>query len=45
LQRLEIDPGGWLIRLLERMGLAWDVVRIDLDRQSRKLMRVDEMAG
>jgi stearoyl-CoA desaturase (Delta-9 desaturase) len=33
----EIDPAALLIRLLERVGLAWDVVRIDRSRQARKL--------
>jgi len=33
----EIDPAALLIRLLERLDLAWDVVRIDRDRQARKL--------
>jgi stearoyl-CoA desaturase (delta-9 desaturase) len=32
----EIDPGGWVIRALERCGLAWKVVRIPLDRQDVK---------
>ena len=27
LRRRELDPGGWVIRLLERTGLAWDVRR------------------
>ena len=35
--RAEIDPGGWLIWLLERAGLAWNVVRIPPDKQARKL--------
>ena len=33
----EIDPGGWLIWLLERAGLAWNVVRVPPDKQARKL--------
>ena len=37
LRRTEIDPGGWLIWLLERAGLAWNVVRIPPDKQARKL--------
>ena len=28
LTRWQLDPGGWLIDGLERVGLAWDVVRI-----------------
>jgi stearoyl-CoA desaturase (delta-9 desaturase) len=36
LRATEIDPGGWVIRALERCGLAWDVVRISPDRQASK---------
>ena len=38
LRTREIDPGGWVIWLMERMGLAWQVVRIAEDRQSAKLV-------
>jgi stearoyl-CoA desaturase (delta-9 desaturase) len=38
LRRLEIDPGGWLIRGLESCGLAWRVVRIPPERQAGKLL-------
>ncbi len=34
LRKLELDPGGWVIRALEGMGLAWDVVRIPPERQA-----------
>ncbi len=39
LRRLEamLDPGGWLIRVLERLGLVWNVVRIAPERQAAKL--------
>jgi stearoyl-CoA desaturase (Delta-9 desaturase) len=37
LRRREIDPSGAVIRLLERAGLAWDVVRVPPERQARKL--------
>ena len=30
----EIDPGGWVIRGLERCGLAWRVVRIPPEKQA-----------
>jgi stearoyl-CoA desaturase (delta-9 desaturase) len=30
-------PGGWLIWLLERAGLAWNVIRIPPGKQARKL--------
>jgi fatty-acid desaturase len=32
-----LDPGGWVIRLLERLGLAWNVVRIAAERQTARL--------
>jgi hypothetical protein len=31
-----VDPGGLVIRLLERAGLAWNVVRISPARQAEK---------
>jgi stearoyl-CoA desaturase (Delta-9 desaturase) len=34
----ELDVSALVIRGLERVGLAWDVVRIDPARQQRKLM-------
>jgi stearoyl-CoA desaturase (delta-9 desaturase) len=37
LTRWQIDPGGWLIDGLERLGLAWDVVRISPGAQRAKL--------
>lgn len=37
LRRFELDPGGWVIWLLERAGLAWRVVRIPPEKQLRKL--------
>jgi stearoyl-CoA desaturase (delta-9 desaturase) len=37
LRRREVDPGGYVIRALERIGLAWDVVRISPQRQADKL--------
>jgi stearoyl-CoA desaturase (Delta-9 desaturase) len=33
----ELDPSALVIRGLEKTGLAWDVVRIDPERQARKL--------
>jgi stearoyl-CoA desaturase (Delta-9 desaturase) len=36
LRRFEIDVSALLIRALERVGLVWDVVRIDPSRQARK---------
>jgi stearoyl-CoA desaturase (delta-9 desaturase) len=37
LTRWQLDPGGWLIDGLERLGLAWDVVRIAPSTQRAKL--------
>jgi stearoyl-CoA desaturase (Delta-9 desaturase) len=37
LRRREIDPGGWLISALERLGLAWNVKRVTPKRQARRL--------
>jgi stearoyl-CoA desaturase (Delta-9 desaturase) len=38
LRRFEIDPGGIVIWMLEKLGLAWRVVRIPPERQARKLV-------
>ncbi len=35
-----LDPGGWVITGLERLGLAWKVVRIPRDRQTSKSLVV-----
>jgi stearoyl-CoA desaturase (delta-9 desaturase) len=32
----QVDPGGLLIRALEKLGLAWNVVRIPRERQAQK---------
>ena len=37
LTRWQLDPGGWLIDGLERVGLVWDVVRIAPSAQKAKL--------
>jgi stearoyl-CoA desaturase (delta-9 desaturase) len=40
LRRRQLDLGGWLIDVLERLGLAWDVVRVSADKQlSKQLTR------
>ena len=36
LRRWELDPSGALIGLLERLGLAWNVVRITPERQRQR---------
>jgi stearoyl-CoA desaturase (Delta-9 desaturase) len=33
----ELDPSGWLILALARVGLAWDVVRVTPERAQAKL--------
>jgi stearoyl-CoA desaturase (delta-9 desaturase) len=33
----ELDPSGWLILSFAKLGLAWDVVRVDRERQRAKL--------
>jgi stearoyl-CoA desaturase (delta-9 desaturase) len=37
LRRWELDPSGAVIGLLQRLGLAWNVVRISPERQEAKL--------
>ena len=37
LRRREIDPGGWVILALEKLGLARNVVRVPPERQAAKL--------
>jgi stearoyl-CoA desaturase (Delta-9 desaturase) len=37
LRRIELDPSGWVIGAMERLGLAWDVVRIAPERQRARL--------
>jgi hypothetical protein len=33
-----VDPGGWVIRAMRRLGLAWNVVLITKERQQQKLV-------
>jgi fatty-acid desaturase len=33
-----LDPGGWVITALEKLGLAWKVVRIPSERQAAKIL-------
>ena len=37
LRRWELDPSAGLIRTMERLGLAWNVIRIAPERQESKL--------
>jgi stearoyl-CoA desaturase (Delta-9 desaturase) len=34
----EVDVSAWVIRGLERLGLAWEVVRVEPERQRRKVI-------
>jgi len=38
LRRWEIDPAGYVIRAMERLGLIWDVVRVSPEKQAEKLV-------
>jgi stearoyl-CoA desaturase (delta-9 desaturase) len=38
LRRWQIDPAAGVIRVLEMVGLAWDVVRVDPARRQRKTL-------
>jgi stearoyl-CoA desaturase (delta-9 desaturase) len=33
----EIDPAGWVIVAMEKLGLVWNVVRITPERQAQKI--------
>jgi stearoyl-CoA desaturase (delta-9 desaturase) len=39
----ELDPSAWVIRALERLGLAWDVARVSPERQAAKLVAPTEL--
>jgi stearoyl-CoA desaturase (delta-9 desaturase) len=41
LRRWEVDPSALIIRALERLGLAWKVVRIAPERQEKRLQSSD----
>jgi stearoyl-CoA desaturase (delta-9 desaturase) len=41
----EVDISALLIRLLERLGLAWDVIRIDRDRQQVREVAWAQIGG
>ena len=40
-----LDPGGWVITGLEKLGLAWKVVRIPDDRQAAKTLALADRPG
>jgi stearoyl-CoA desaturase (delta-9 desaturase) len=39
------DPTGWIIALLEKLGLIWNVVRISPERQAAKLIATAKSAA
>jgi stearoyl-CoA desaturase (Delta-9 desaturase) len=41
----EVDPSAMVIWLLEKTGLAWDVVRVSEERQARKLVGAPSSAS
>jgi stearoyl-CoA desaturase (delta-9 desaturase) len=41
----EVDVSGWVIRGMQRLGLAWNVVRITPERQQAKLAASSASAG
>ena len=45
LRRWELDPSGLLISTLEKLGLAWNVVRIAPERQLEKTVAAPATAG
>jgi stearoyl-CoA desaturase (delta-9 desaturase) len=45
LRRWELDPSALVIRAMERVGLAWNVVRIAPERQAAKLAGPSEPAA
>jgi stearoyl-CoA desaturase (Delta-9 desaturase) len=40
----ELDPSGWLILALARVGLAWDVIRVTPERARARLARTSAPA-
>jgi stearoyl-CoA desaturase (delta-9 desaturase) len=41
----ELDPSGWLILAMAKLGLAWDVVLIDAEQQRAKFAAAPRAAG
>jgi stearoyl-CoA desaturase (Delta-9 desaturase) len=42
---LALDPGGLLIRSLEKLGLVWNVVKISPERQRQKVLGGEPASG
>jgi stearoyl-CoA desaturase (Delta-9 desaturase) len=45
MRKWEIDPSALLIRGLEKVGLVWDVVRVDRERQERRAALLADKRG
>jgi len=45
MRKWELDPSALLIRGLEKVGLVWDVVRVDRERQERRRALLAEERG
>jgi stearoyl-CoA desaturase (Delta-9 desaturase) len=45
MRKWEIDPSALLIRGLEKVGLVWDVVRVDRERQERRAALLADERG
>lgn len=43
--RHQPDPSAWLISLMERVGIAWDIVRISPERMERKALTEPDDCG
>jgi stearoyl-CoA desaturase (Delta-9 desaturase) len=39
----ELDPSGWLILAMAKLGLAWDVVRVSAESQSQRIAPVHDL--
>jgi stearoyl-CoA desaturase (Delta-9 desaturase) len=45
MRRWELDPSAAVIWTLEKLGLAWDVVRVSRERQERKVVGAESPAS
>jgi len=45
LRRRELDPSAAIITALEKLGLAWNVVRISEERQSQRTVQSTRIHG
>jgi stearoyl-CoA desaturase (delta-9 desaturase) len=42
LRKIELDPSAWIIWVMEKLGLVWDVVRITPERQRAMLAGAEQ---